>query len=325
MKIIKILRAFALLIMLFVEYNFASPPPCGNSYGHQPCLYLPAPPHETPKCATKGATFCETIEGYPENLIRKLLKNYEKDILADETKVEFSAKKETPYKYNIPSYGHYHSHHGSFDYHGNFPGEAVSNDHINNNYHHQLPQRGHYSGNSFAGYFYPRPKASSSSFIQVKPSTSINFNHDMHRRTSRQIHPFLNETVPNASQQASSVSLDQFDDALSSKSKRQISSNREQLCEVRSNYINPQAALNVRTGNWMYIVNGIEQATQLVRTETCISTKCSNLCQLPLGYNSKCEQKYVQKRLVTLDPRGDKLFTDTFWFPSCCVCTLSIE
>lgn len=43
---------------------------------------------------------------------------------------------------------------------------------------------------------------------------------------------------------------------------------REQLCETKSNYINPQAALNAR-GNWMYIVNGIDSATQLVKTETC--------------------------------------------------------
>jgi Spaetzle len=45
---------------------------------------------------------------------------------------------------------------------------------------------------------------------------------------------------------------------------------REQLCAVRTNYINPKAALNVRTGNWMYIVNGGEMATQLVRTEICL-------------------------------------------------------
>lgn len=53
------------------------------------------------------------------------------------------------------------------------------------------------------------------------------------------------------------------------------------------------------------------------------SSQCSNLCQLPNGYNSRCEQKYVQKRLLSLSPGGERLFTDTFWFPSCCVCTLS--
>lgn len=51
------------------------------------------------------------------------------------------------------------------------------------------------------------------------------------------------------------------------RTKRQ-SPTREQLCETKSNYINPQAALNAR-GNWMYIVNGVDSATQLVKTETC--------------------------------------------------------
>lgn len=61
---------------------------------------------------------------------------------------------------------------------------------------------------------------------------------------------------------------DEFLRNISPRDKRQISPDREQLCEVRMNYINPQAALNSR-GNWMYIVNGVETATQLVRTETC--------------------------------------------------------
>lgn len=55
----------------------------------------------------------------------------------------------------------------------------------------------------------------------------------------------------------------------------------------------------------------------------CRSATCSNLCILPNGYRSQCEQKYVQKRLVTLDAVGDNIYTDTFWFPSCCVCTIS--
>lgn len=54
----------------------------------------------------------------------------------------------------------------------------------------------------------------------------------------------------------------------------------------------------------------------------CRSTTCSNLCVLPNGFTSKCEQKYVQKRLVALDGNGQTVNTDTFWFPSCCVCTI---
>lgn len=54
------------------------------------------------------------------------------------------------------------------------------------------------------------------------------------------------------------------------------------------------------------------------------STQCSNLCQLPNNYVSRCEQKYVQKRLIALDASGERLYSDTFWFPSCCACTLSV-
>lgn len=88
-------------------------------------------------------------------------------------------------------------------------------------------------------------------------------------RGPRQVRSALNESAPEAKQ----LSFNRFLNVVQSfsRSKRQSSSpNREQLCEVRSNYINPQAAVNVRTGNWMYIVNGLETATQLVRTETCV-------------------------------------------------------
>lgn len=53
------------------------------------------------------------------------------------------------------------------------------------------------------------------------------------------------------------------------------------------------------------------------------STVCSNICQLPNGYSSRCEQKYVQKRLIALNADGTNLYTDTFWFPSCCACTIA--
>lgn len=53
------------------------------------------------------------------------------------------------------------------------------------------------------------------------------------------------------------------------------------------------------------------------------SNVCSNLCQLPNGYKSRCEQKFIQKRLIALNGDGQSLYTDTFWFPSCCACTIS--
>lgn len=103
--------------------------------------------------------------------------------------------------------------------------------------------------------------------------------------------------------------------------KRQ-SPTRSTLCETTSQFITPQAALNSR-GNWMFVVNEENTARQMVKAELCASNTCSNLCDLPNGYNSRCEQKFVQKRLIALQGNGQNLYTDTFWFPSCCVCTIA--
>ncbi|XP_055536366.1 protein spaetzle 5 [Wyeomyia smithii] len=111
------------------------------------------------------------------------------------------------------------------------------------------------------------------------------------------------------------------DSLVRSRQKRQISDGRTQLCQTREMFVTPQAALNTK-GNWMYVVNH-EDSRQLVKAEICSSKECSNLCNLPNGYNSRCEQKFSQKRLLTLDSDGQSLYVDTYWFPSCCVCTLA--
>ncbi|XP_016933460.2 protein spaetzle 5 [Drosophila suzukii] len=106
-----------------------------------------------------------------------------------------------------------------------------------------------------------------------------------------------------------------------SRTKRQ-SPGRSTLCQTTSQFITPQAALNSR-GNWMFVVNEQNTARQMVKAELCASNTCSNLCELPNGYNSRCEQKFVQKRLIALQGNGQNLYQDTFWFPSCCVCTIA--
>ncbi|XP_063360933.1 protein spaetzle 5 isoform X1 [Cydia amplana] len=95
----------------------------------------------------------------------------------------------------------------------------------------------------------------------------------------------------------------------------------EELCRVRTDYITPRAALNNK-GSWRYVVNMPNNMTQLVRAEICTSSQCSNLCSVPVGYSSRCEQKYIQKRLVALESSGQSLYTDVFWIPSCCQCTI---
>ncbi|GBP10328.1 Protein spaetzle 5 [Eumeta japonica] len=79
--------------------------------------------------------------------------------------------------------------------------------------------------------------------------------------------------------------------------RRQLPPGQEELCGVRTEFITPRAALNNR-GNWKYVVNMPENMTQLVRAEICTTTQCSGICSLPDGYTSRCEQKYIQKRLI---------------------------
>ncbi|CAK1604539.1 unnamed protein product [Parnassius mnemosyne] len=110
------------------------------------------------------------------------------------------------------------------------------------------------------------------------------------------------------------------EDSSAERPRRQAQDSLE-LCRVRTQFITPRAALNNK-GNWRYVVNMADNMTQLVRAEICASTECNGLCTLPLGYTSRCEQKYIQKRLVALESSGQTLYTDLFWIPSCCQCTI---
>ncbi|KAL4710392.1 hypothetical protein ACJJTC_008794 [Scirpophaga incertulas] len=106
------------------------------------------------------------------------------------------------------------------------------------------------------------------------------------------------------------------------RSRRQAAREVE-LCPTRVEYITPRAALNNR-GSWRYVVNMPGNMTQLVRVEICTSSSmgCNGMCSVPNGYRSRCNQKYLQKRLVALGSTGDNLYTDVFWIPSCCQCTI---
>ncbi|KAL1491686.1 hypothetical protein ABEB36_012247 [Hypothenemus hampei] len=98
------------------------------------------------------------------------------------------------------------------------------------------------------------------------------------------------------------------------------------LCRSRYVYAFPQVGMCTSTGDWMYIVNAQKTAfTQMVRLEYCHKpeTSCMGDCSsktLPLGLESRCEQQYLQRRLLTLSDSGSEVFTMMFWLPSGCVC-----
>uniref|UniRef100_A0AAG5DF05 Spaetzle domain-containing protein n=1 Tax=Anopheles atroparvus TaxID=41427 RepID=A0AAG5DF05_ANOAO len=185
------------------------------------------------------------------------------------------------------------------------------------------------------GYFYPPPPRPPP-VTQYSPADWLKrFARDLsdkHRREARfaamrrvdeSVDPFDTEPTPFRLPTTMTSLLNETSYELmlrKARAKRQATALREPLCSVREKYITPQTALNTK-GNWMFVVNQ-ENSRQLVKTEVCSSTECSNLCNFPIGYSSRCEQRYVQKRLVTLDSSGRTLYVDTFWFPSCCVCSL---
>uniref|UniRef100_A0A182NJX3 Spaetzle domain-containing protein n=1 Tax=Anopheles dirus TaxID=7168 RepID=A0A182NJX3_9DIPT len=196
------------------------------------------------------------------------------------------------------------------------------------------------------GYFYPPPAggpasppqvgSSSAPVTQYSPADWLKrFARDLSdkhsrdvrlaalRRVDEAIDPFDSEPAPFRLATIDAVMNETVYERVLAKNfrpKRQSGPGRETLCSVRERYITPQTALNTK-GSWMFVVNQ-ENSRQLVRTEVCASTECSNLCSFPVGYSSRCEQRYVQKRLLTLDPSGRTLYVDTYWFPSCCVCSL---
>lgn len=49
---------------------------------------------------------------------------------------------------------------------------------------------------------------------------------------------------------------------------------------------------------------------------------CSNQISLPFGFVSRCKQKYIKKKLLSLDPDGQGTSSENFFVPSCCVCEI---
>uniref|UniRef100_A0A147BF22 Putative cyclin-dependent serine/threonine-protein kinase n=1 Tax=Ixodes ricinus TaxID=34613 RepID=A0A147BF22_IXORI len=100
-------------------------------------------------------------------------------------------------------------------------------------------------------------------------------------------------------------------------------------CLARTMFVSPKAGLNDRS-EWKYIVNVRERdsrARQVIQVEVCRSPdgSCSDIISLPFGYISRCRQKYIKKKLLSLDSDGAGTSEDNFFVPSCCICELFRE
>ncbi|XP_039749314.1 protein spaetzle 5 [Pararge aegeria] len=151
------------------------------------------------------------------------------------------------------------------------------------------------------------------------PTRTTTLRHKRRRRNAELVKAAAERPLTGA--EALRIALGLANEDESAERPRRQAENTEELCRVRTQFITPRAALNNK-GNWRYVVNMPDNMTQLVRAELCTSTECSRLCSIPLGYTSRCEQKYIQKRLVALESSGQNLYTDVFWIPSCCQCTI---
>ncbi|XKL61351.1 hypothetical protein PGB90_008408 [Kerria lacca] len=282
-------------------------------------IFVPSPRGKLPRCAKPGLTFCEKIERYPLNLIKSLAAEVSynfKTLFVDESagnkcvaidlclfrsgilkqfKKEYTKLKE-PQSY-MPT---------RFNNEPQFP---ISNAqiHIGINYANEFNQ----SEKGFNVYPDRRYPFDESTAHFVDPVLYASFSD-------------VNVYNPNVWWQRN----ERYGRKTGDKRKRRQTSTTiagTELCPTRSQFIMPRAALNNR-GEWKYIVNvdqNSEKYTQLVRSETCLTTECNGICSLPNGYTSRCEQKYVQKRLVALEGTGTQLYTDIFWFPHCCICQIA--
>lgn len=354
MRQLPVTSVFLTLFVIGVRSEPCSEYGCPHPPRHEP--FVPALPGHTPRCAKPGQTFCESLDHYPQQLIRFLIDKWSFDyntLLIDESRDEFNAYRTEP-----------EYHHGGYEYRrpevpqlyqGPLPflppqypfgpptqvyGAPTNNTHQN-------------------GYNYPAPPRSPNNpFVQQAQGVSHQLPHiQPHISRHHQTNPFLYPQVQaldplgqnqgwwgnryTRSNERSGVSkkrpgrslrknpLLEFATTKKNRLRRQSNSSAQAtpLCLTNSQYIMPKAALNNR-GNWMYVVNLQEQGdryTQLVRSETCASDTCNGLCSLPSGYSSRCQQQYVQKRLVALEGSGDRLYTDVFWFPHCCTCQVMLD
>jgi len=109
--------------------------------------------------------------------------------------------------------------------------------------------------------------------------------------------------------------------------------NPVQLCPTTSTWIAPRLAKNIH-GDWRYIVNrprNMSEYTQFVHVTTCRGGGMAQergTCD-PTGaiinsnIKSRCEQSYMNMKLVVLGEDGTTAEIDTFNFPSCCNCVIT--
>ncbi|XP_033219054.1 protein spaetzle 5 [Belonocnema kinseyi] len=293
--------------------------------------FVPALPGHTPRCAKPGQTFCEVLDHYPEHLIKLLVEKCTFDfkaILRDEAPVSFNSYRRDPdyhqgYEYHKPAVPQIYSPTLPFlQSHYNFR-QPVYGPPFNGTY----QRRFHQPRSKRNPFLPPNPsvleqqdfRQQSDHYQYLQPFEPLNL--DQSLWTNR----FARENeVGVASRTRRKNPLLEFTNKKNDRAKRQ-NQNVISICPTEPNFLTPRAALN-NQGNWMFVVNVEEmdkKYSQVIMSEVCQTDTCNALCSLPNGYTSRCEQQYVQKRLLALEGSGNRLYTDVFWFPHGCMCQVT--
>ncbi|XP_029048865.1 protein spaetzle 5 isoform X1 [Osmia bicornis bicornis] len=335
------MRPFFILLIITSLANSHNEPcleyGCPGRPQYEP--FVPAPPGHTPNCAKPGQTFCESPDHYPRQLIKFLVEKCSFDfssVLRDESKDDFNIYR------SVPDYAEgydYTPHRGPQLHSQPLPFLPP-----------QYPLRGQpaliYGSPSNDthqnGYRYSTPAQRNPFLVDGTPSVKY---HPVGQRTperhfysqSQSLNSFgqgqtwwANRYTRNSKAAPRSVyenPLLKYSNPSKMRNKRQSNLDSIPLCPTVPQYITPRAALN-NQGNWMYVVNLQDQNqkySQIVKSEKCSTSTCNALCSVPAGYTSKCQQQYVQKRLVALEGSGNQLYTDVFWFPHGCSCQIMLN
>ncbi|XP_037084452.1 protein spaetzle 5-like isoform X2 [Pollicipes pollicipes] len=270
--------------------------PYGTVWYNGSYLYMPAPPGNNPSCARGGMTYCDTINTYPGEVIEKLLIRWKYDlstVFSSENRDTLTSglARNTSQPWPRKSDGHSRRHHS---YGRGWPSRQPA----------FRPIQGHYGPPiSFEAAVTSDVGSTNPGFV-VQPGVSgVTYSVPSTRQLPPRQQPGYSFAVPRQKRQADSGG---------------------QLCPTTGQFVSPRAGLNNR-GEWRFVVNMgdlDDQYTQLVRSERCISTQCSGLCTIPAGMTATCQQQYVQKKMVGLDPSGSEVYTDLYWIPHCCVCQI---
>ncbi|XP_064100102.1 protein spaetzle 5-like isoform X2 [Macrobrachium nipponense] len=290
-------------------------------------MFTPAMPGNTPNCVKDPRdTYCTEPKKYPKERIVYLLENkmYDLDsLLTDETRdsYTFEARDIPNLPLNMYSY--------------DAPKQSYGPPKPSPGY---LPPRQNYTTTSKPGYV-PPPSTKYGpppSHFYDQPTPSRGYGPPPPIYDSDGPYPRYPKAPPNGSYLPTRYSPPTpryppkpqpwwMKIVRSGSLRRQKRQTTTDLCPYESEYIMPRAALNNK-GDWMFLVNVNEvssEYTQLVESKKCITNTCTGSCNVPDGFTAVCQQQYVQKRLIALDGSGSRLATDTFWFPSCCVCKLN--